>query len=1153
MVENDRSFEAVPTRGGCARGPRWGRWLLRMAAAWVVVFLLAWVAAALVWSHRVRLVNRWLEGLSLPVRAGVEGLDWRRGRIVLHQLTLRDPAGRVVGTVRTVTAVVAAGSLQRRTLEEVAIEGVRFSATPESWAALLSASSGPGSTRAGSPSPAAAGSRPAGPAWKVAKLTVRDASADLAPRPGARLQASFDWIGGGIVSDAAGGVSFAPQHLVVHALEAAAPDGGRISAPGARVTWSWQPEAGPRQPGELNLAELHWPRGALTLTPGLLGLLGSGPAADGPDHPAGPVPSAAPRPRVRVGSLTLGFMPVAWQFPGQTTVATELALTAAGLEWGPDWALAHFSARLREAAARASGPGETSTAAAASVDLRGHRAAGGPVVIEAVTLLQPVVRLNGERWGPQRPAGAAAAVASSARPPSPFPASGPAPSSFRPPAVPAVIVRAAIISGGSLTMAGVSGTPSRRESPAVVTRDIEGTARDLTVFADGRIQSAVAQEVALGATEVAYLDEAPVARWHALSLRFTPDALFGEHRIERVHLDGPALLIDGRRLRQWQRGASAGAAVAAGPAATAGAPEPPEGRSWRDLRIVDLAVTGGGAEVIGLGAGWPDGGGGFSIQTAPDGGYRVLGHELTMAAAEQPGVPVATLREVEVRAHPDRLAARTIDAVRISGARVLVGPGLQLLGPDAPQPSGGRPGAAPASAAAEEAPPWLLGALEVAGSRVEVGNVLPMLDPVEFEVAFTLDQLPLTRAGLMNAERTTQRVELANLRLNSAYGSPGSLPVAEFSNIFIEFSLAGLLQQRIERVEVVSPTVYVGEQLFWYVDYFRKYAARQSSRLPLAGGAGMPPRALADTDGAAGQAAAAKEAEAAAAALVLARAGSGGPWSVGQIDAHFGIFRIALKGSVMDALPALPFSCTTKLDQGRVELALDIPRGTYRPSTRLPLEIDVTEGRAEFNLPVREQDNNLVQVFKAREIRYQQLAAQQVFLTLTYDRHGVYARFGGDLYGGYLGGGGDLYLDDNTSWDFWIDGNDIDLDPLTRALVPEYFSLSGISRFKLRSQGDLESLYVATGDFEATTPGRMVIHSIDTLLEKLPEEWTLLKRGLTQRSLEAFRDYAFDQCRGDLRLHGREGKAALRLSGPVGARTFDLEMHDHRHRTRTVP
>jgi len=49
--------------------------------------------------------------------------------------------------------------------------------------------------------------------------------------------------------------------------------------------------------------------------------------------------------------------------------------------------------------------------------------------------------------------------------------------------------------------------------------------------------------------------------------------------------------------------------------------------------------------------------------------------------------------------------------------------------------------------------------------------------------------------------------------------------VATLDTIFIDFTLDGIFKQSIAKVEVVSPTIFVGEDLFWYIDYYRKYAA----------------------------------------------------------------------------------------------------------------------------------------------------------------------------------------------------------------------------------------------------------------------------------------------------------------------------------------
>src|SRR5690606_41828057 len=61
------------------------------------------------------------------------------------------------------------------------------------------------------------------------------------------------------------------------------------------------------------------------------------------------------------------------------------------------------------------------------------------------------------------------------------------------------------------------------------------------------------------------------------------------------------------------------------------------------------------------------------------------------------------------------------------------------------------------------------------------------------------------------------------------------------------------------------------------------------------------------------------------------------------------------------------------------------PSSTRFPYTTL-FRSDVLEGVASFNYPLKEKDNNLVQVFRASELRYKQVKAQDVFLTVTFDQ-----------------------------------------------------------------------------------------------------------------------------------------------------------------------
>jgi hypothetical protein len=198
---------------------------------------------------------------------------------------------------------------------------------------------------------------------------------------------------------------------------------------------------------------------------------------------------------------------------------------------------------------------------------------------------------------------------------------------------------------------------------------------------------------------------------------------------------------------------------------------------------------------------------------------------------------------------------------------------------------------------------------------------------------------------------------------------------------------------------------------------------------------------------------------------------------------------------------------------------------------------------------MKQRDNNLVQVFRVSELRYgldRPFRVKNAFMTVTFDKDGVYGKLGGELYGGYASGGFDVYLDDNTSWDCWVAGDDIDMKPVTDILTPEYLKVEGPLEFKVLAFGDLESLYTANGDLRIRRPGHLTLTSLDDLRESLPDEWARLETSLAATGIDTLRDFPFDHCLGRFELYGLEGNLSVDLSGPHGSRAVKVGVFNHR-------
>ena len=69
------------------------------------------------------------------------------------------------------------------------------------------------------------------------------------------------------------------------------------------------------------------------------------------------------------------------------------------------------------------------------------------------------------------------------------------------------------------------------------------------------------------------------------------------------------------------------------------------------------------------------------------------------------------------------------------------------------------------------------------------------------------------------------------------------IKVAELPTIFVEFSLPGVVNQQIDKIDLIGPVLYIGQGLFWWVDYQRNHRKQNEGTgfTENLGGAPLPP------------------------------------------------------------------------------------------------------------------------------------------------------------------------------------------------------------------------------------------------------------------------------------------------------------------------
>jgi hypothetical protein len=491
---------------------------------------------------------------------------------------------------------------------------------------------------------------------------------------------------------------------------------------------------------------------------------------------------------------------------------------------------------------------------------------------------------------------------------------------------------------------------------------------------------------------------------------------------------------------------------------------------------------------------------------------------------------VFSVKEIAVDFTADQLQrTRRISKLKMSGAILTVGEGLKAItdtgkkenAADAPVDAPVEP--APFSTSSPQAerrgrlPAWLIEEVEITQSLVQFEALIPQVDGLRFAIETRLSEVPLSLDGLL-AEEKRQKIELAGIEIKDPYNS--FITVAFLPTIFVEFSLAGLARQEIEKIDLIGPSLHVGQGLFWWIDYQRNFR-EQNEGASVGIEAGVDPDKKPD-------------------------------WIIKTINATAGKIVIAPTGIPIGIVP-FPFDATTSMSGGRIELQLTIPDEDH--VYRFPeYKVDLygLTGDVQFNVPTQEIDNNLVQTFTLKRAVWKEHEASDLYITVTFDSDGVYGQFGGASYDGYAQGQFNFYLRDPGKWDAWIAGTGMDTGPLTQVLVPDSFLMEGRVSLNVIAEGRDKVVGETTGEFQTTGPGWFDITKLGTTLENLPPEWNHLKRSLAELSINTLKRFEYDKGAGSLYFQGRVGELNLRFTGDYGSRELNLNLHNQTN-TRQKP
>ena len=405
--------------------------------------------------------------------------------------------------------------------------------------------------------------------------------------------------------------------------------------------------------------------------------------------------------------------------------------------------------------------------------------------------------------------------------------------------------------------------------------------------------------------------------------------------------------------------------------------------------------------------------------------------------------------------------------------------------------------------------PWLIRNLEIHDGRVTVADLGVEIPNVQFDLNTKLNDVPLS-SDIAFASKEIQKVEFADFTLHSPLDP--FVPVVNLKTVFVNFSFAQIMRREIDALVLLNPTIFVGPDLFWYVDQLKK-----------------------------------RQAEAAPATPSASSAERDAGWRLNRFEAVYGQLVIANEGQTRVPLPlsfstqaeSISFSNVSDL---QLKLNLLIPTADYSfPDYQI--EFQQLGGEIKFGLPPEKQANNLVQTLRSEAARWRQFTGRKLFWSVTYDEKGIYGQFGGAGYGGYLNGQFSFFFKPDSPWEGWVSGSKVDLGQLTDVIAPENFHMTGPVDFKMNVKAQSRDIQQVVGKFETRRPGHLRIGKLDDLLASIPPGWNGLKQGATRIGLETLRDFDYESGNGDFSFAGKTGELTLRLHGPNGSRNFDILVH----------
>jgi hypothetical protein len=454
--------------------------------------------------------------------------------------------------------------------------------------------------------------------------------------------------------------------------------------------------------------------------------------------------------------------------------------------------------------------------------------------------------------------------------------------------------------------------------------------------------------------------------------------------------------------------------------------------------------------------------------------------------------------QLVITASPWGLWRHHIAKIQVVGAQLFTGPLYDAL-------------AKHGGSGTDEGLDWEIGRLELSRGTVMLDNLIANTPiPVRLGVRH-----PIVLTGLrlgkpdsspeMNDERT---VEVGAVNITSPL-DPLS-PVFFFPLTKVTFTYREIWHHQIRSIEMIRPTMFLGEDLFWLTKEIR------SEHKP-------PPNAQGVT----------------------------APWVIGRFEINFGRMAVNAFGQ---PVATFPFFYNTRVDNIRFDQLNQI---SARSSINI---VDLTQDYPDYKVKIKDlggkiyfswpptdaNANNVVNTINIKEVSWNNIPAKDVSATLTFDEEGVYGKLNnGTCEGGLLNGNFEFYYTKGFKWNADFFATKVNCQPIAEKLAGKYCSLTGELDGKLEVQGQSTKILNCNGSLALPNPGTLEIKSMNDLINRIPPDMLQIKKDALKLAINAFKTYPYDSGLLTINYKPQGGLSSLHLDGPLGARDFAVFLHPY--------